>query len=212
VSLSVTLIAEGAGEDRGARPNHLPQPDPGEALVDEELGAGHLLFRRAIAHARSLPEDAVRFHAPLRLRSGRLARGSDLLVSNRVKQLLTYPPGPAPDLALVLVDADGEPSRFDEVSRVARRSTRPAAVIAIAVQEFEAWLVADPSACATLGMDDPPTAPELLQPGHAKQWLARQTAREHQSTRRRDLARTLNLDTLASRCPAFETLVRALIE
>jgi hypothetical protein len=204
----VVLYAEGAGEvsfsslERG----------PGTSLLEEELGAAHLLLRRALEDGRSIPEAAVSFEEPLRLRrGGRIARGSDLLSSQRLRELLTWPANP-PDLAVVLVDADGASDRFQTLQRTAADRSVPHA-IGVAVQEFEAWLIAD-HAAVKRALGTSPSGPaeiETLPPGRAKETLTRWTAEAGKSQQEREvritIARICDLTHVSRRCSAFAAFV-----
>src|SRR5947209_6964249 len=108
-AIRVVLYAEGSGETRG----ELALPlRPADTLVEEMLGPAHLLARRALSAAKSVPENAIRFEQPLRTRRGRIARGSMLHDAQTLRELMTWgAPQRRPDLALVLVDCDGDPGR-----------------------------------------------------------------------------------------------------
>lgn len=200
----VVLYAEGAGEVSFSS----LERSPGTSLLEEELGAAHLLIRRALEQGRGIPEAAVSFEEPLRLRrGGRIARGSDLLSSQRLRELLTWPAHP-PDLAVVLVDADGFLDRLQVLQRAVVDRSVPHA-IGVAVQEFEAWLISDHGAVKkALGAS--PSGPaeiETLPPGRAKETLTRWTAEAGKSQQERDvrltIARICDLTHVARRCAAF---------
>lgn len=203
MSVRIVLLAEGPGELRGERLENLPEAAPLERLMEEELGVGHILVRRAIAEAASAPPDAIHFQQPLRLKGGRLARGSDLHHPKRVRQLMRYGLK-APDLTIVLVDGDGQgESRRTQLEAGLKGST---AIVAVAVQEFESWLVADAGALTQLDLPSAPSrSPDALPPTAAKAWVA-----EHVGSRRADLARAIDLDTLVKVSPSFDRFVRDL--
>jgi hypothetical protein len=205
-AIRVVLLAEGPGEDRGSRPTSLPAPAPLETLTEEELGPGHLLVRRALAKARNMPEQAILFVAPNRIDGGRLARGSDLHGPRRLRKLLAYAPNQkAPHLAVVLVDEDGQSKRRAALDDALDGTTRPPAVLALAVREFEAWLVADEGACGRCGVPPFPGKPESAEPGAAKAHLS-----SFDLTKRADLAREADLDTLREACRSFDRLLKDL--
>jgi hypothetical protein len=211
--LRVVVYAEGPGELSGSRSF---QPAPGTPLAEEELGSAHLLVRRCLEKTRSLTPDTVRFEEPLRTSRGRLARGSLLHSRDTLRPLLFWAgPVKQPDLALVLVDADGDDERQSLLDS-AIEGVPVEAVVAVAIQEFEAWLVADPDALKVvlrqpLASPKPPEKPSRRQ---AKELLHR-WCEQHAHSRdaaelRRDLARQCDLDTLAQKCTAFASFLRKL--
>jgi hypothetical protein len=208
VSIRVVLYAEGALEAGVFRAPF------GDELAEDEQGPAHVLVRRCIAAARTVPEPAVRFHRPQRTGRGLVPRGSLLLDRTTVRRLLSFPPGrPRPEVGIVLVDADGDPAR----QRLLEELTRDLAIrvaTAVAIQEFEAWLIADDTAVAAASGRPFPTqrAPESMKPREAKQVL-----REHiagcgteDAVVRRTIASRCDLAVVGSRCPAFEAFRAAL--
>jgi hypothetical protein len=129
-----------------------------------------------------------------------------LLTKPVLRQVLSWSdPAGAPDLAVVLVDLDGEPGRKQRLlEHVADLISRP--VIGVAVQEIEAWLVADHVA-AGRALDrtlDQPSAPEGMRPREAKQlWAAWAAALAPEARReaRRRMARECDLDAVERACP-----------
>jgi hypothetical protein len=103
--MRVVVYAEGGRE---ARPPALGTA-PGESLKQQELGPAHEIVARLFEQdGRARP----RFDAPLLLRC-RVASGSDLLKPASLRKLLTWPlPETTPDFAVVLVDGDGDESRY----------------------------------------------------------------------------------------------------
>ena len=207
-ALRVVLYAEGGGETSGhARGSRAP----GELIEEEALGAGHLLLRRAIASQHSISERALLLEEPLRTR-GRIALGSDLQHERTLAQLLTWAnPTRQPDLALVLVDCDGEPGRKARLVDAVRE--RPVVkIVAVAIEEFEAWLIADHKAVLrVLGSNhDFPGPPESLARRAAKTHLQDWTsdAGKDRGEIRRTLARSSDLGVIASSCSAFAELLR----
>jgi hypothetical protein len=210
----VVVYAEGAGELAGSRSL---RPAPGEPLAEEELGSAHLLVRRCLEKSRGLATNNVRFEEPLRTsRGGRLARGSILHSRDTLRPLLFWvDPNKKPDLAIVLVDADGDGERQtlldDAIMGVPVEAT-----VAVAIQEFEAWLVADPDALKSVLRQTlaPPKPPEKLSKRQAKE-LLQQWCEQHARSRdaaelRRDIARQCDLDTLTQKCTAFASFLRKL--
>ena len=200
MSLRTVLYAEGAVETGHG-------PGFGEILSEDELGPAHDLVRRCLIERGTIPEGAVLFGRPLRLR-GKVARGSDLLAPASARKLLAWPErSRAPEFAIVLVDGDGDPSRRATAERAVSGAIVPA-VIGVALQEFEAWLIADDAAVsraisAAFGTQK---CPEEMKPRVAKQLLADAIGRTGAEPRlvRRTIARTSRLEVIADRCPAFQ--------
>jgi hypothetical protein len=206
--LRVVLYAEGAGEIAGAVSRRLAPCSP---LSEDDLGPGHLLVRRTLV---SMGAADVRFEAPLKVAGSgalRAASGSDLLKRTTLRRLLSWPtPQSQPDLAVVLVDADGTSDRRKlRQNLVDLRTARVA--IGIAVTEFESWLLADQS---TLNdVMQPQVAfsrladPETLRPGESKRLLAdfcgRGTTSSSPAELRRAVASHCDLGVLASRSRSF---------
>lgn len=168
MSLRVVLYAEGPGEDRG---EDVWLPEPGELLPPDSLGAAHHLVARVIASVHTIPTAAIRFVSPLRLQ-GRPHRGSDLLLTRNLRRLLTFASPPRrPDLAVVMVDEDEQPSRRKDL--VASTQDLPLrSVVAVPVREFEAWLIGDhASVRSLLGVTGSPPAPETMARREAKRLL-----------------------------------------
>jgi hypothetical protein len=214
MSLRVVLYAEG-GRDLGAATT---QVAPGQALPEDALGPAHFLVRRSIEETRRIPEAAIRFEAPLRTPRGIVAQGSHLLDRKTLRQLLTWVhPARRPDLAVVLVDADGDTDRRRAlVEVVADLPMHP--VIGVARQEFEAWLVADASAVrAAIGRAfDLPEDPERLPPREAKQRLdaalgGSATPLAQHREKRLQIAQGCDLAILRRRCAAYREFLEALV-
>lgn len=204
--LRVVLYAEGSGETLGAVSL---LPAPGEPLGEQMLGPGHVLVRRALSEARGVSPADVQFESPLRTRRGRVPRGSDFLRSTTLLQLLSWAdPARQPNLAVVLVDADGDRQRRRKLQSIARQVTVPA-IVAVATQEFEAWLIADHATLSqVVGMKvEPVSEPERLQPGEAKAGLARCGAVPQL---RREIAERCDLRIVSHRCRAFARFLKDL--
>lgn len=168
-ALRISLIAEGAGEL--SRAHFLP---PGALVPEDSLGAGHLLIRRIAVRSTSLPMGAVQFVAGLRRSTGQQIVGSALGDPSLLKEVLVWPQsGRAPDVSVVLVDADGDAKRYKAIEAVVKTVRVPAAV-AIAVQEFEAWLLADHECVRKVMRTEfkSEKRPDDLSPGLAKKRLA----------------------------------------
>ncbi len=210
--LRVVLMAEGGAEARGPEPALVR---PMDRLPEAALGPAHVLVRRALAHVRNVQPGDIFFERPLMVR-GRIARGSDLLSRSTLRQLLTWlRPGTRPDLAGVLIDADGETTRRQTVSDHVQ-DLPVAKAIGMAVQEFEAWLIADHQAVgAVLGASPPtPKAPASMAPGEAKgllkSWRAQFASDRQERDVRSALATECDLQRVAQRCQDFQLLMQAL--
>ncbi|MFL5351667.1 DUF4276 family protein, partial [Archangium sp.] len=196
-------------------PDTSRQRAPGTPLTENELGAAHLLVRRCLERSRSLAPELIRFEEPLRSR-GKLARGSMLHSRTTLRPLLFWADeNLRPDLAIVLVDADGKEERQAELDSALQELTVEA-VAAVAIQEFEAWLIADPEAVKSVLRKSlsPPKPPERLGRRQAKellqQWSDEHASKQEPADIRRRLVQETNLDTLARVCPAFAELLRRL--
>lgn len=206
----VVVYAEGVGETAGSISSARA---PGSAIPEDALGAAHLLVRRALAPARNLPESAIVFDEPLRTR-GRIPRGSDLHDARTLAQLLTWAsPSRRPELAIVMIDSDGDVRRKEKLAE-AVQSVSTTHVIAMAVQEFEAWLIADHNAVARVLGSGPsyPGPSQDLRPGEAKRALqdwAAAAGRDGAGTRR-TLANVCELSEVAKICSSFAELQREL--
>lgn len=209
----VVVYAEGAGELAGT--SNFPRA-PGSPLTEEELGSAHLLVRRCLEKTRGLDASLVGFEEPLRTGRGKLAKGSILHSPTTLRPLLLWAdPSRQPDLAVVLVDADGDEER-QALLDSALDGLPVEAVVSVAIQEFEAWLVADPSALRSVLRQSlkPPKSPEKLSRRQAKellqQWCEQHARSSDAAEIRRDLARECDLATLAQQCAAFAQFLRKL--
>lgn len=205
-ALRVVLIAEGAGE---VRPD--PLRFPLSPIPAEDWGPGHVLFARAIESRSSIPRPAVKFTEPLRTSRGAIARGS-ALHGKTLRILLNYQPIDRPDLLIVLVDADGDTARKRSLEGLV--ADMPGTkLIAVAVQEFESWLVSDGSALSRVvsaPLARVPQHPENLAPAEAKALLQELSATVDSAQARLSLAEQLDLDAVARKCPSFATCLDAL--
>jgi hypothetical protein len=170
------------------------------------------LIRRVVAEQAKCPPEAVRFVSPLRHR-GKTARGSEFLVPKILRSLVTFPSNHRrPDLAVVLIDEDGDRSR-QSLGAALEASVVPA-VIGLACPEFEAWLIADHAAlCAALRIAVDPS-PETMAPRAAKAFLASALSRAGipeggSDSVRRQLASICNLQML-QRLRTFELFQKEL--
>ncbi len=213
-ALHIVVYAEGAAERLAGRSSARLPTAPGHPLQEDEHGPAHILVKRALAEVCERPPQSLTFDAPLRWR-GRQPKGSDLLNERTLKMLLRWPrPTLAPDLAVVLIDCDGEKDRkqrLEEVIAAPSRATQH--VVAMSIQEFEAWLIADIQTVNDVleTTIDEPANPENMQPGDAKEaflrWCNHEADNIDENDARCDIVRNLDFDTLSRRCSAFETFL-----
>ena len=219
----VVLYAEGPRETSGI-PISGTKADrswgcraPGEVIPAEEHGPGHVLIRRILVTNNRLPQNAIQFEEGLRCR-GRVPRGSQLLKKSTLRQLLSWAhPDLVPQLVVVLVDRDGVRERREQLLGFVRDRSQTTQIIAVAQEEFEAWLIADESAAGAV-LDDKferTPDPESLECGKAKntidQWISTRPQRDRPRLRR-DIAEHCDLEILRRRCGAFERLLADLAE
>ena len=189
-------------------------------MKEEHLGPAHILVRRCLVADRSIPEGAVRFEGPMRTPRACAAVGTALYGTRQsLRRLLTWPMHPKapqqPDLAVVLVDADGDTGRKTRLE--AWCSDRPVTkVIGVAIQEFEAWLIADIRALkgALNAAPRAPTHLESMKGREAKElfalWLRTHVPDRSEREIRMTLASTCELDEVAKRCSAFDVFRKEL--
>lgn len=202
MSLRIALYAEGRGETRGAFGT---DPEPGMPIPGDHLGAGHELVRRTLAPLARVPESGVVFDGPLRL-DGRTVVGSALLVGQNLSKLVLGGFGVrTPDLMVFLIDDDGMNRYASFVSQLDSIVSAQLRIAAVAVQEFESWLVADSEAAsAAVGRSvDLPGNLENLSPRAAKRILREWTGDSENRSKRISIASTCDLDKLRRRCPSF---------
>jgi hypothetical protein len=129
-------------------------------------------------------------------------------------QLLSWAdPKKRPDLAIVLVDEDGKSSRKTVLEKALLEKIRVPHVVAVAIREFEAWLIADAQAIrGVFGPVQSPSSPEDLECREAKAQLMRwiQASRKDERDVRLSLAQSSDLETLRLRCSAFRTFYQEL--
>src|SRR5262245_7315643 len=90
--------------------------------------------------------ESVRFEEPLRL-PARTPRGSDLRRRKNVRHLLTWGShARRPDLAVVLIDEDGEEAILSTMTGFLEPRLELPVALGVAVREFESWLTADTQA------------------------------------------------------------------
>lgn len=209
----VVVYAEGQGELAGSmRHDHAP----GSPLSEQELGPAHLLVRRCLESARELDPSVVRFEEPLRTGRGRRPRGSDLHNGDALRRLLLWADeSKQPDLAVVFVDADGDEKRQGYLD-TSVQGIPVDAVVGVAIEEFEAWLIADAEALKSVFRQPlaPPKSPERLGRRRAKE-LLQQWCEQHGRSRdagdiRGQLALLSDLETLSRQCGAFATFLQKL--
>lgn len=210
--MRVVLYAEGSRELGSAA-----RVAAGDVIAEDAHGAAHVLLRRCLV---AIGFHDVVFEGPLRPRGARPLKGSDLLVRKNLIRALTWArPEKRPDLAAIFVDADGEANRHAKLTAILeeRDQRSIAAVVGVAVQEFEAWLVADQPAVHEVVGETFPAAPDpqSMPPGGAKRlldsWIGRtDDERERHCTHRREIAERCDLDRVEKRCRAFGQFRREL--
>jgi hypothetical protein len=150
-----------------------------------------------------------------------IARGSHLTNPAVLPGLLVWPLREIrPELAVVFVDCDDRPSRKDKlVEAISTLKPSVKRIIAVAVQEFEAWLIGDIATVndvLRLNLDEPPS-PEGMNPREAKgllsDWIA-QSERSQEDTLvlRVDIAKNCSFEQIASRCASFQQFLDELRE
>lgn len=181
-------------------------------IADDDLGPAHILTRRCVALTTNRDAASIQFQAPLLVR-GKSAKGSQLLDSRVLERLLTWThPKIAPDLAVILVDQDGAEARRTMLKSIVdqRRLPQPPVVIAIAVQEFEAWLLADLKPLIRI-LDrklDQLSDLEQWKSGEAKRWLLEQLGRlpaDELHQVRRMICLECNLDLIGRSSSSFRS-------
>jgi len=211
----IALLAEGSAEVGGERqPYQARLPAAGTDLVNAELGPAHLLVRNAVVRARGIPENGVRFVEPQHVSTGGRARGSQLLDLGVLRRLVYWPPNQRrPDLTVVLVDEDEEGARHRALV-VALDDVPVPHVVAVAVREFESWLIADRTILRQVGGEAcTPDGPiEALPRRRAKELLAAWCTDRQLESRvaRMDIASGCDLDEVARQCPSFGEFLKGL--
>lgn len=206
--MRVVLYAEGSLETGLAGSRRIPAP--GQRLDDETLGAAHLIVRRCLCEPAGIDPSEIHYVAPLRV-GARLARGSDLHDRTVLRRLLTWPDAElAPDLAVVLIDSDGDNGRLASLTAWTL-GLGIALTLGVCVHEFESWLAADVSAVSSVvGRDvDELAEPQNLAPGDAKHWLRSKIGGENEPLHRRTLGQCCDLDRLR-RQRSFEIFAKDL--
>lgn len=223
--LRVVLYAEGPGETSGVARGDDPllclnraHRAPGEIIPDEELGPGHVLVRRGLESQR-VPAAAVAFLEGKKTSRGTRPRGSHLLDRAVLRQLLTvFPSREPPSLFVILVDRDGKAERRKELRNHVEGLESAPRVIAVAREEFEAWLVADGASVGRV-LRSPVNrikSPEGLRPREAKQilgnWIEQLVHHDKHLVARRAIAEQCDLSELCRRCPAFKRFLAELAQ
>jgi hypothetical protein len=207
--LRVALYCEGAGESGGSGYG----VRVGDVLADEQLGAAHVLVRSALQFVDARRGAELQFVEPQRTASGRVV-GGQLLLPKTLRKVLSWADAKrAPELAVVLVDEDGQSDRLSVLKRTVQGLHHPMAAIGVAVREFESWLIADHRALARVTGQriDNAFDVEALRPGEAKQHLNDVAAslRDERgvAAAHRRIAEQLDLAELKSRSKSFSRFV-----
>jgi hypothetical protein len=212
VPFRVVVYAEGESELGRAGITRL---EAGGELPGDELGSAHVLARRVIALVNAARQPV--FVAPLRTR-GRHARGSDLIVPRVLGDLTTWPSvATSPNLAIIIVDRDEVLDRRAELRRATEGLiTPPLRVVAVAREEFEAWLITDVLALrSVLELDlDQAEDPEQMRSGAAKNllrdWIGKSSVALDSRDVRTALAGQLRLEFLLRQNRSFQEFVEDL--
>lgn len=119
-----------------------------------------------------------------------------------MREILTWIPSPnrlRPQLAVVLVDEDGVADRGRKLRDATSDPDLLPHVVAVAVREFESWLLADSAAVAAVAGQPLPSrqAVEDMEPGAAKVALTRVLGAERSRLARREIAARSDLALLA---------------
>lgn len=206
MAVVMVLHAEGPGEVGHSTYGTAP----GDSLLTQDLGPAHVLVQRVINEHKNIPADAIDFKEPLRTKTGAHAYGSALLQPRILDTVLgAWLESP---LVILLVDADDKShsSRLKILRDALTRNSMDGAA-GVAIREFESWLIADAAALRSVfgSGKDTPVNIESMDRREAKQLLTSWVdaiKSEHRPPHsiRRQLASSLNLDTVSQRCPSFD--------
>lgn len=128
-----------------------------------------------------------------------------------LRKLLAWPDSKrAPRLCALIVDEDGQRQRLKDLRSYVEGIPPPLTAIAVAVSEFESWLLADHQALASLTSQriDSGWDVETLEPRRAKEHLRALTeqlrADSTVAAAHRLIAEQLRPEQLRSVCPSFQ--------
>lgn len=135
----------------------------------------------------------------------------------RLERLYAWPrPDVRPDLQVVFIDEDGDRAR-SETLRPFVGSPFVAGVLAVAVPEFEGWLIADPQTVSRASghtFQQPPDVETMRRREPRRRLDDHQTEEpdERRHAVRLEIAKCLDLDHVAKACSSFGRFVRDLEE
>lgn len=204
----IVLYAEGRGET-GLSSSSATVGS--RRIPTEAEGAAHILIRRLCRERLARDEREIQFEIPLRYK-GREPAGADLLNRAVLRQLLTWSePRFQPDIVIVLVDQDGDALRRDSLRQVVESlRLQFCTIIGVAVEEFEAWLIADHATVMRIAdkNEQQGRAPESLAPGESKRRLQQLLSTSSRDVRvydlRRELAGAVDLSLVLEECRSFK--------
>lgn len=225
MNLRITVYAEGATERTGLDKDTRLQSRPAEILPEEQLGPVHILIKRVISSPHLKQEPKIDFLTMNRIVEDRgkprphfrIPRGGDISNVKYIRQFLTNIMAKSnTHMVIIVFDADGNPGLKREIEDKIADIPTPH-VIGMAIQEFEAWLIADQKTIVDRLKSNlnQSTDPEKMKRGEAKKlynkWLNDSDDPEDITTSseiRIHIARNCNLEILKKRCPSIEQFTR----
>lgn len=218
IAMRIVVFCEGTAESGALRRSFV---SPNQPLPEEQIGPAHLLVQRCISREWGLTRDDMQFTSPPLLvshrRNPRLPVGSDLRTGKNLIRLLRawVREADVPDLALILIDQDGDRQIRTELQN-AIRADSPCIrwILAVAIEEFESWLLADASALSQVFSNGARIQrPEELGPRRAKTRITGFQPIDPTSTlptRHRRIVELMDLEIVREACPSFADFLRDL--